>query len=99
VVRASPLAANRSSRTVSGLLPVFARTISVDQPPPAANCGSRMAAGPPIPVEITGRGEGAERLVTGGLLKLSPRNLMPITATGVADEIDNIPFTSRGMEC
>src|ERR1041385_3163504 len=86
---AVPVEVNRSMRTVNELLPVFASTISVAHPPPAANCGKRIAAGPPIPEAMTGSGDGEERLVTGVLLKLSPRNLKPITAMGVADEIDN----------
>src|SRR5262245_2015272 len=86
-VNAVPSGLKRSTRTVRLVVPVFAITISVDQPPPAANCGSRIALGPPIPAEITGTGAGVERFVTGKVLKFQKRKRNPTTEIGLVEVI------------
>ena len=90
----------RSTRTVMLLVPVFTRTTSVAHLPPDANCRSRMAPGPPIPVEMTGKAElTSERLVTGNVLKFELRNRSPIIATGSGEELSTrVPVKSDGTE-
>ena len=86
-----PSLLKRSTRTLTLFAPVFPRTISVAQPPPAANCGRRMAPSPPTPVAICGNDVVAEpRFVTGRVLKLRPRNRNPITAIGSGEEPSDV---------
>ena len=90
-----PSALNKSTRTVTLLELVFTTTISVDQPPFAANCGSRTAPGPPTFVAMVGNGPVvADKVVTGIVLKFEPRNRKPTRDTGLVDVIVSVPVKS-----
>src|SRR4051812_6463503 len=66
-------------------------TISDAQPPPAANCGRRVASLPPTPVATAGMGVGFEKFVIGMVLKFVPRKRNARTATGVSEVTVSVP--------
>src|SRR5438093_7212708 len=97
VVNGVPSCLKRSTRTVTLAVPVLAITISVAQPPPAANSGNSVAPAPPTPRASVGSGPvNAVTVVTGIVLKFTSRNRNPITDIGVVDVRTNAPVNSAG---
>ena len=87
---------NRSTRAVIDVVAVFTNTTSVAQPPPAANCGSRTAKAPPMPVEIVGTAPPGEIFVMGIVLKFTPRKRKPTTETALGAVTVSVPRKSAG---
>ena len=101
-VNGEPSALNRSTFTVIAVVFVFTITSSVDQPPPAANCGSRTAPGPSTADAELGTVVTGARFVAGSVLKFEPRKRNPITETGrfedPADVTASVPVISEGTD-
>src|SRR5439155_12869743 len=91
-----PSGLNRSTRADIDVVAVFASTISVAQPPPTANCGSKTAPAPPMPVEIVGTAPPGEIFVMGIVLKFAPRKRKPTTDTALGAVTVSVPRKSAG---